>query len=350
MRTELSSRFRMLDANFNRAAEAARVIEDVVRFCLDDPILSASAKSLRHSIGCLRASLSSLHIDLHRDTPGDAGTEISTETEKYRIDLRHILSANFRRLAEGLRVIEETLKLPGLSGSAIAEKARYDSYALETTVFTTLNRFILQKIRLMILYSPSLHPHEPHEIVEALSGFGCIALQLREKNLTDGMLLSEARGLAGLCRDAGIPLIINDRPDICLLSGADGVHLGDEDIPPCEARAIVGPCAVIGVSTHSESSLKRIPETADYIGAGPCFNSSTKGFKTFAGVGYAARATRDCTLPVFAIGGINTQNISALVQAGVGRIAVSNAVCNAKQPRSVIEKLLEQMRISANDT
>ncbi|RKY22839.1 MAG: hypothetical protein DRP90_00095 [Planctomycetota bacterium] len=322
--TEESIR-RTLDANFNRAGEALRVVEDVFRFHLDDGDLARRAKELRHSLAALRSALPA--DAAARDSAGDVGRGVTVDSEAERSSVRGLLAANFRRLAESLRVIEETLKLPGMRGSAEAKRLRYAGYDLEREGAAALRPEWLEAARLMVLYDPLVHPMRPAEAAAALDGLEGVCVQLRSKGAGGRRLLELARE----CRDAfgaaRVPLVVNDRPDVALLAGADGVHLGAEDVPAAEARRIVGPSSAIGVSTHTEADLDSLPPEADYIGAGPCAPSATKGFASsaLAGPAFAALASERAAVPVFAIGGVDVPLLERLVEKGVRRAAVCAA-------------------------
>jgi thiamine-phosphate pyrophosphorylase len=165
-------------------------------------------------------------------------------------------------------------------------------------------------------------------------------IQLREKGLADSRLLALAREVRRITRSCGVLFLVNDRPDIALLSEADGVHLGQDDLAIREARRIVGPAALIGVSTHDVEQVRRaVLEGASYIGVGPTFPSRTKEFAAHAGLEFVRQAAAETTLPAFALGGITPANVAQVVAAGARRIAVSHAVCAAEDPRQAAAAL-----------
>jgi thiamine-phosphate pyrophosphorylase len=135
--------------------------------------------------------------------------------------------------------------------------------------------------------------------------------------------------------------VVNDRPDIARLVEADGVHLGQDDLPVKEARRIVGADALIGVSTHNLEQLRQaIRDGASYLGVGPTFPSGTKSFDEFPGLAFVRAAVAETSLPVFAIGGINRDRIAEVVAAGARRVAVSSGVAQADDPRRAAVELL----------
>jgi thiamine-phosphate pyrophosphorylase len=171
---------------------------------------------------------------------------------------------------------------------------------------------------------------------------GVDVIQLREKGLTDRELLKRAREVRILTARAKARFILNDRPDLARLAGADGVHLGQEDVTVRDARRIVGPNLLIGVSTHGRAQLDAaLLSGAGYLGVGPVFTSATKEFSEpeLAGLAFVQAAAETTNLPWFAIGGITEQNVQRVLDAGATRIAVSAAVVKADRPRRAAERL-----------
>jgi thiamine-phosphate pyrophosphorylase len=174
---------------------------------------------------------------------------------------------------------------------------------------------------------------------------GVHILQLRDKRLGDRELVDRARQLRALTRNTPTLFIMNDRPDLAVLSDADGVHVGQNELRISDARSIVGPTRLIGVSTHSlEEARQAVLEGADYIGCGPTFQSETKCFADFAGLEYLRMVSTEITLPAFAIGGITAENAVHVLETGVTRIAVSNAIVGSSNPTIEALRLLEQVK------
>jgi thiamine-phosphate pyrophosphorylase len=172
-------------------------------------------------------------------------------------------------------------------------------------------------------------------------------LQLRDKRLADRDLLGRARRLRELTRGTRTLFIMNDRPDLAALSHADGVHVGQEELTIADARAIVGPRVLIGVSTHAlEQARAAMREGADYIGVGPTFPSETKQFDSFTGLELLRAVSAQIELPAFAIGGITLDNLSQVLAAGVERVAVSGAIAAAADPAAAAREFLGRMCVS----
>jgi len=162
---------------------------------------------------------------------------------------------------------------------------------------------------------------------------GADVVQVREKELPDREIASLARTLRKITADAGVRLIINDRPDIAALVGADGCHLGQDDLPISAARKVLRPGQIVGVSTHSmEQALEAVARGADYIGIGPVYPTETKGYERGIGRDTVARVAEAVRIPVVAIGGITLERVPGLVRGMPGDrfgIAVCSAILGA---------------------
>jgi thiamine-phosphate diphosphorylase len=300
---------RILDANLNRAREAMRVLEDFARFALDDAAMSRTLKQMRHDLAAAANVWPIAELLAARNTPGDVGTRITTDGEKRRESVADIVTAAAKRLTEALRVLEEYAKLENPKAAAAIERIRYRAYNVEKRLVPIARdrapdpesriqnpkwrTQAFANVRLYVLITESLCRRSWLRTArEAIAG-GADCLQLREKDLDDGELLSRARLLAGLCHRHGVLCIINDRPDIARLAGADGVHLGQTDMSVAAAREIAGPDMLIGKSTHNVSQLRRaLRERPDYLAIGPMYDTATKPQRHIAGPGTLRKAMR----------------------------------------------------------
>ncbi len=173
---------------------------------------------------------------------------------------------------------------------------------------------------------------------------GVKLIQMREKSLPDREFIEHARRLRAWTSDANALLIVNDRPDIAVLAEADGVHIGQEELSVRDARRIVGPDRLIGVSTHNiEQARQAVLDGADYLGVGPTFPSGTKSFESFAGLDFIRQVAAEISLPWFAIGGVDANTITAVMDAGARRIAVSGAILTATDPHAAASELLKAL-------
>jgi thiamine-phosphate pyrophosphorylase len=169
-------------------------------------------------------------------------------------------------------------------------------------------------------------------LAAALAG-GVDVVQLRDKAAGDAELLAAAAEARRCCDAAGALLILNDRPDLVAAAGADGCHVGQDDLPVAEARALAGPDAIIGLSTHSPAQIEAAAG-ADYIGVGPVHATPTKPGRPAVGLDLVRHAAAHAAVPFFAIGGIAPENVAAVVGAGATRIAVVRAIADAPDPRA----------------
>lgn len=338
--------WRALDASANRAREGLRVVEDFVRFGLDDPNLTGAIKNLRHELAAVLAELPPAQLFAARDTLGDVGTQISTPNELARADIASLVAANFRRASEALRSLEEFSKLvaPELAGRF--EQLRYRGYTLERAVAVErASCETLAAAQLYVLLDGGATTAACEQLGRSLVAAGVDLLQLRAKQLDDRELLARAAALRRATAGTPTRLIINDRPDLAALVGADGVHLGQEDLSVRDARAIVGPASLIGVSTHSLAQARQaVLDGANYLGVGPTFPSATKSFASFTGLELLRSVAAEIRLPAFAIGGISLENLSAVQQAGFRRVAVSAAIVGAPAPAAAAAEFLRQLR------
>ncbi len=332
---------RILDASANRAREALRVVEDYCRFTLNDALLCRESKEMRHALTESLRQIVHLPLLPSRDTPGDVGTLVSTAGELRRDSALSVAQTNLKRLQEALRSLEEFGKLVGPELGPAMERLRYRAYTLEKAIVSLASaQERLASARLYLLVTGSACATSLEFLVEEAVAGGVAMIQLREKHLSDREFLAQAYRVRKIVYRAGALFLVNDRPDIARLVGADGVHLGQEDMPIGAARRIVGSKSLIGVSTHSIDQVRRaVLDGASYIGIGPVFPSTTKEFAEFPGLDFVRQATGETTLPAFALGGITHDNVSDVCSAGATRIAVSSIICSADEPRAAAESL-----------
>ena len=334
---------RIVDANANRAREALRVMEDAARFVLNEPSLSRECKQLRHDLVSTLGRLDQLTFN--RDTPGDVGTSATTPAEITRESAASVAIAAGKRLSEALRAIEEYSKTLDAHVAADIEQLRYRGYDLDHRLTFALGSGRGRQWRLCVLLSESLCAHHSwQEVAEQCVHAGADAIQLREKNLDDRTLMERAKDLANLAHPS-TTVIINDRPDIALLAGADGVHLGQTDLSCRDVRRLIGRQLLIGVSTSRLEQARHAQlDGADYCGVGPMFQSTTKHKDIIVGRDYLREYLEWSGLPHLAIGGVTPENISDLVAAGCQGVAVSSAICAAEQPAEIVQTLLEALQ------
>lgn len=192
--------------------------------------------------------------------------------------------------------------------------------------------------RRLYLCTPD-RPDLEHFVDACLRG-GVDVVQLRDKALDARPLLRRATALRRVCADHGAPFILNDRPDLALEAGADGVHVGQDDAPPALARRILGPDAIVGLSTHSSDDLAdALGEPVDYLSAGPVEPTATKPGRPGTGEEYLTEASTRSPLPVFVTGGVRPERVPALAAAGARHFVVVRWLTEADDPESAARAL-----------
>jgi thiamine-phosphate pyrophosphorylase len=179
--------------------------------------------------------------------------------------------------------------------------------------------------------------------VERCVAGGVDVVQLRDKTLEARPLLRRATLLRGVCSELGVPFILNDRPDLALEAGADGVHVGQDDAPPSLARRILGPFAIVGLSTHAPEELDLAElEPVDYVSAGPVVETPTKPGRPGTGIEYAALAVARAAAvrrPVFVTGGVTPSSVPGLAAAGVRHFVAVRWLTEAHDPEAAARAL-----------
>jgi thiamine-phosphate pyrophosphorylase len=338
--------YRIIDANFNRGREALRVMEDVCRFYLNSSPLSTRTKQLRHQLSATISTLDSYLLLTCRNTLDDVGTSIAVEDQMSRKDLPDCLTAAAKRASEALRTLSEVIQTFSPATAANIEKIRYSCYTLEKDIVLAVAvRPRMAQVHLYVVLTSSV----PADIISlaqkcCLGGADCI--QLRAKDLPDDQLLAIATEFAGTCRSHGVLSIINDRVDIGICAGADGVHLGQNDVPVSVARRLQVSPLIVGRSTHNVEQLQAaIEEGADYVGIGPIFPTETKPGVKPAGLEYlrqAAPIAADAGILGVAIGGITLVNLPQVVAAGAAAIAVCGAIIDSPDPEAACKGFAAQ--------
>ncbi len=179
------------------------------------------------------------------------------------------------------------------------------------------------------------------EVVAAALRGGVTLVQLRDKSASDADLIEQGRTLEALLAPQGVPLIINDRVAVAAACGAAGVHLGQDDLSPSEARAALGPDRILGVSAGLPEEMAIVnPELVDYVGVGPVYGTGTKADAGAAiGLDGLQDMRRRIASPVVAIGGIDEARASAVMACGVEGVAVVSAICAADDPEQAARGL-----------
>ncbi|CCQ50748.1 Thiamin-phosphate pyrophosphorylase [Crocosphaera watsonii WH 8502] len=222
------------------------------------------------------------------------------------------------------------------------KKIRYQVYILESEL---LQSYRYKKLINASLYLVTSSTKNLLKTVESALQGGLTLVQYRKKDVDDIIRLEMAQKLSELCHKYDALFIVNDRADIALEVNADGVHLGQQDIPISLARRILGPNKIIGRSTTNPQEMaKAIAEKADYIGVGPVYATPTKPDKQAAGLDYVKYAAQHSPIPWFAIGGIDEHNVTELIASGATQVALVRAIMEADNPQKRTAKLLKKLK------
>lgn len=345
----MSDADRAIDASANRASEGLRTLEDAVRFALDRADLVERCKALRHRLRTAMERLPAGRALAHRDAAGDAGREVRGDREGDREGVQGVAAAAIRRAAEALRSLEEFGKLVDADFSASCAALRYAAYDLERDALLAFGSPRRFQPTLCLLLTESLCVRPWRETLQAAMEGGVDMVQVREKEMPARALLARAREVIALARAHGVAVVVNDRADIAVAAGADGVHLGTDDLPLMEARRLAGTGLLLGASTHDLGEASAAVEAgADLCGVGAMFATALKPDRVPGGTDYLrAYLGRFPRTPHLAIGGVTPANVGALAAAGARGVAVSAAICAARDPGAVAAALCEPLRAAA---
>jgi thiamine-phosphate pyrophosphorylase len=338
---------RIIDANFNRAREALRVIEEYCRFVLNHPGLTARTKQMRHTLCRTMDGLNGDQLLTCRDTVGDVGTCTRIPKQFVRTSLEDFLIAGCKRVTEALRALTEVIQTDNPSMAQVVEDLRYQAYTLEKDIVAfgrPIEKF--RRCRLYVIITCDV-PENVISLTQKLTEGGADCIQLRNKQLADQSRFLLTREFVNLCKAAKVLSIVNDRVDLAVACQADGVHLGLEDLPIEAARRLQMEPLIIGKTTHTHTELTdACAENPTYIALGPAFATSTKPGLPTAGLDYI-RQGLDLLKPTglghVAIGGIRMDNIDQVLATGVRTIAVCQAVTQASDPTGACRMLKERI-------
>ncbi len=344
MAEDVTDVYRIIDANLNRLREGLRAVEEQARFLWDHQDLTDRTKSVRHDVKILTEQyIPRDKLVMNRDSSSDVGQNIDSESEHTRQSMEEVLVANIKRTQEAARVLEEYSKLIDGTLAMGFKNVRFELYKLEQEYFKAQS--LMFKLYLLV--------SGPEGLAEAIEG-GVDLVQFRDKTSPDALKLEKIKQVQEITTPAGVPLIINDRPDLCLLSNSEGVHLGQDDMSVSEARKILGPGRIIGFSTHSlDQAVNAHKDGADYIAVGPVFPTESKGIPVEpVGPGLLREVLLEISAPLVAIGGINADNLDEVLDSGFRRIAVIGSIFgggdpgeNARQLRTKLDEYWEKDKV-----
>ncbi len=343
-----NAQFRIIDANINRLGEGLRVLEEFARMMLNDNFLTQKLKDMRHKTLKIQDEFYKKLLG-SRDVAGDVGSAMDVTGESKKQDEQGIIAANAKRAQESLRVLEEMAKIPELSlHSEQFRKARFELYTIEKELVARITRRDKTK-RIKGLYviidTAWLKGRKPAEVTaQAIKG-GANVIQLRCKELNPREFLEIASELKEVCSEKSVLFILNDNLEIALAVKADGLHLGQEDMPFNEARKLMPVDMILGCSVSTlDEAKKALHNGADYLGVGAIFTTNTKESAKTVGLKRIEQIKKAVDLPVVAIGGINKENLKEVMEAGADAAAVISAVMGVEDVVKATRELVNIIR------
>jgi len=340
---------RIIDANLNRVSEGLRLLEEIARLLLNDTALTQQLKTMRHEL--IRGDrLFNQQLLQSRNSEGDVGINVEVLGEEKEKELPMVLVANARRVQESLRTLEELAKVPGTTPKLDSEKfkqARFTLYTIEQQLLSKLLR--QDKLKhisglYVIIDTQSLKGRSHVEVAsQAISG-GATTIQLRDKAQSKKKLLPVAQQLRTLCTERNVLFIINDYLDVALGTDADGLHLGQEDLPIQVARKLLPLGKVLGCSaTTVDQAMAAQSEGADYVAVGAIYPTPSKEREEVVGLERLRQIRQAIPLPLVAIGGITKDNASEVIAAGADSVAVISAVLGAESPEEASRQIADRL-------
>jgi len=342
---------RIIDANLNRIGEGLRLLEDTARLLLNDASLTQQLKTMRHELVTGDPSFNRQLLQA-RNAEGDVGINIEAPEQEKPRELPLMVVANSRRVQESLRTVEELAKLPGITPKLNSEKfkqARFNLYTIERNLLSRLLR--QDKIKHIpglyaIIDTESLKGRSHLEVASQIIRGGAKTIQLRDKLLSKKELLPIAQQLKELCAEHNVLFIVNDYLDIALAADADGLHLGQNDLPVKAARKLLPIDKILGCSTTTvDQAVTAESEGADYIAVGSIYPTTSKATAKVIGLDGLRQIRQAVTLPLVAIGGITQDNAAEVIAAGASSVAVISAILQAESPEEAARQIVARIEV-----
>ncbi len=336
--------WRIVDVETNRITEGLRVLEDLARFHWEDAELAKELKQIRSQVAISVNSFKAQLITA-RDAEHDLGLELSQKLKlDHKEELSALVTANFKRVQEGLRSLEEQFKILDYYNQAKDyEKLRFQVYTLEKSFY--LRYFKHTQFPDTELYCLTASEYSQGrsnlEVITAMLEAGVKLIQYREKDLKMQQQFTECLAIRELTRSYQATFIINDHLDLALSVDADGVHLGQDDLPISIARKLLGKEKLLGLSTHSPEQMHAaVVAGVDYIGVGPIYQTYTKkDVCAPVGLEYLDYVVQNCPIPFVAIGGIKEHNLAQVVQHGARCLALVTEIVGAPEIGTKIKNI-----------
>ncbi|MGQ9664950.1 MAG: thiamine phosphate synthase [bacterium] len=324
----------VLDVNLNRLTESLKFLEDYIRFEMRVTFLLDRIRTIRSDFLELKKMLPIAHLIKYRKSEIDLGRQPAFDSISRDNDA-DLIFANFSRAKESARIIEEILRRRDKRLSKKIKKIRFQIYDLEKSVIEKRQKKFDPRLY-VIIDEKYLNKLSLKDMIEILENNGATMIQLRIKNLSSRFFINYATKIKKLIHNPELKFIINDRVDIALGIDADGVHLGQEDIPLNCAREILGDKFIIGASVHNfRQAIEAQHAGADYLGIGAIFPTKTKCDARVCGLNLIRRLHKKIKIPIIGIGGINNKNYQKVIKAGASGIAIASYLFEGDLQRNI---------------
>lgn len=341
--------WRVIDANLNRTGEGLRVLEDIARLVLDDAALSQQLKTIRHRLLSGDLPFNTKLVNA-RDAEGDVGASVLAPGQEQAKELPLVVVANARRVQESLRTIEELAKAKDLTPKLDPEQfkqVRFNLYTIERELLSRLLR--RDKAQYLsglhaIIDTQALKGRSHIEVTRQVIRGGARMVQLRDKLSSKGELLPIAHQLKTLCAEHNVLFIVNDYLDLALATDADGLHLGQTDLPIEVARKLLTIDKILGCSTTTlDQAIAAEADGADYVAVGSMYPTPSKGTAVIVGLEQLRQVRQAVKLPLVAIGGITKDNAAEVVAAGADSVAVISAILGTDSPETSAREIADRI-------
>jgi thiamine-phosphate pyrophosphorylase len=314
---------------------------------LDDGTLTERLKRLRHNLAAVEAGIGLAGLSA-RAAATDVGAPSALPMEAKRASVAEIVRANAKRVQESLRVLEEFARLdqqvPGRLDIATLEQARFEAYEVERQLVDLVQRRAkVQRIKGLyaIVDRQALRGRDPATATRQIIAGGAQVVQWRDKTGDKGAVLATARALRELCQRANVLFVVNDHADVAILCEADGIHVGQEDLPVSELRKLMPVGMVVGCSANNLSeAVKAQADGADYLGVGAIYPTGTKAVTRQTSLEVLKAIKEKVAIPVVGIGGINHDNIHDVMQTGADGAAVISALLGSEDVEDATRRMM----------
>jgi thiamine-phosphate pyrophosphorylase len=314
---------RIADVNYNRLNESLKLLEDFIRFSLENKLLLTAVRAIRTRFLRVKKRISTADIIETRASRSDLGRSPAFDRSARRAS-DDIVIANLARAKESARILEEILKIKDIRSSALMKDIRFRLYDLESALYTAVKRCFDPSLYVIIdehYFAPSRLEKDVQTMVQC----GVTMVQLRIRDLPDRIFLRYAKKIMGVLEGTKVVFIVNNRIDIARACGAHGVNIGRRDLPVRVVRDLIGDQRIIGVSARTIAQARQAEHNgADYLGVGAVCPTRTKKDARVIGLAGLRRICKAVKIPVVGIGGIDNHNYRSVLRSGASGIAVSS--------------------------